>query len=196
MKKDFLLAVITKPDLFSGEAALLKALLDAGADKVHIRKPGASYREVGALLEPLLCGGSAARIVLHGFRKLAIHYGIRQVHQPWRDGWAEGLAISSSLHSWEEVKDIPAGKLEYAFISPLFDSISKTGYRGRSELLQCPAGLRPCRYIGLGGIDERNIGQLPAYGWDGAAVLGWIWERPEEALSRWHTLKKIITHGA
>lgn len=196
MPKDFLLTVITKPGFFPGEADLLAALLDAGVERLHIRKPGASHMEVGALLEQLLCGESAARIVLHGFRKLALHYGIRQVHGPWEDGGVEGLALSSSLHSWEAVKGIPAGKLEYVFISPLFDSVSKAGYRGRPELLQCPMGLRPCRYIGLGGVNEGNIGELLSHGWDGAAVLGWIWERPEEAVSRYHTLKKIITHGA
>jgi hypothetical protein len=29
-------------------------------------------------------------------------------------------------------------------------------------------------------------------GWKGAAVLGWIWEEPREAVQRFERLKKII----
>jgi thiamine-phosphate pyrophosphorylase len=100
-------------------------------------------------------------------------------------------AISTSVHSWEEFKALPGG-LAYAFISPLFDSISKPGYNANATLLQPPAGILPCRPIGLGGISAGTIGTMIRQGWTGAAVLGYIWDEPNESLKRYEQLKKSI----
>jgi len=35
------------------------------------------------------------------------------------------------------------------------------------------------------------------HGWDGAAVLGYIWKKPERAVERFKTLKAIVEdHGS
>lgn len=100
-------------------------------------------------------------------------------------------AISTSVHSWEEFKALPHG-LAYAFISPLFDSISKPGYNANSTLLQPPSGPLPCPPVGLGGISAGTIGTMIRQGWTGAAVLGYIWDAPQESLKRYEQLKKSI----
>jgi hypothetical protein len=102
-----------------------------------------------------------------------------------------GPAISTSVHSWKEFEALPAG-LAYAFISPLFDSISKPGYRADTALLRQPEGSLPCLPVGLGGIGADTIGEMISGGWKGAAVLGWVWEEPREAVKRYEQLKKII----
>jgi thiamine monophosphate synthase len=198
MTGTFLLAVITSPAYWEGEGDCLETLLEAGLEKLHIRKPQGG-RE--GLLDRLASRWSS-RLVLHGARdalRLAEAYGIPQVHAHWHQPWSlerEGPRLSASLHSWKEVEQVPPGRLEYVFISPLFDSISKAGYPANGELLQRPAVAAPCRVIGLGGIDVHTIGQVIAQGWDGAAVLGYLWEKPEEALSRFVSLKEIIgSHG-
>ncbi len=85
---------------------------------------------------------------------------------------------------------MPEG-LAYAFISPLFDSISKPGYRADGGPVGDSAGRLPCRPVGLGGVSADTIGLMIARGWTGAALLGWIWEEPREAVSRFEQLKKI-----
>lgn len=218
-EKDFLLAVMTEPAVFAGEAEYLVGLLEAGVAKLHLRKPRAKRWELEALLERL-APRWASRLVIHGSRELAARYGVPQIHGSAgligsaESGSAEsgsagaglvgdGLAavrsadagvlpvISTSVHSWEELKALPRG-LAYAFISPLFDSISKPGYGANKALLQQPPGPLPCMPVGLGGISADTIGEMIRYGWKGAAVLGWIWERPEEAVGRFEQLKKII----
>jgi thiamine-phosphate pyrophosphorylase len=92
------------------------------------------------------------------------------------------------------VGEVPPGTLEYVFLSPLFDSISKPGYLAGAGLLQRPPEAAPCRLVGLGGIDDHTIGQVMEHGWDGAAVLGYIWEQPEQAVERFKALRKIIEH--
>jgi thiamine-phosphate pyrophosphorylase len=208
--KGFLLAVITRPEIFPGEADYLEGLLEAGLTKLHLRKPGAGEKEKIALLERL-APRWAGRLVWHGDRGLALSYGISQVHgsvglvggkgksggglpveagdlAPTKRGVLP--AVSTSVHSWEEMKALPAG-LAYAFISPLFDSISKAGYGGNGALLEPPGGDYPCLPVGLGGIGADTIGEMMRRGWKGAAVLGWIWEEPREAVRRYERLKKI-----
>jgi thiamine-phosphate pyrophosphorylase len=201
--KGFLLAVITRPGSFPGEADYLEGLLEAGLTKLHLRKPGAGEKEKTALLERLAVRW-AGQLVWHGDREVALSYGIPQVHGSV--GLADGkgksgggmpvgsggrLAVSTSVHSWEEMKVLPAG-LTYAFISPLFDSISKPGYGANTALLEPPGGDFPCLPVGLGGIGADTIGEMIRRGWKGAAVLGWIWEEPREAVRRYERLKKII----
>jgi thiamine-phosphate pyrophosphorylase len=194
-QQPFLLVVITSPESFPGEVDHLEGLLEAGLEKLHIRKPG-DGREV--LLE-LLAPRWRTRLVVHGGRdvvELAKRYGVPQVHGRWHHPWRgdERIALSASLHSWKEVEEAPPGKLEYVFLSPVFDSISKPGYLAGEGLLRRPAGVAPCRVIGLGGIDVHTIGQVVEHGWDGAAVLGAIWQRREKAIERFRALKEIISH--
>src|SRR5260221_13845714 len=87
MKEDFLLAVLTLPVVFGGEADLLEGLLEAGLGKLHVRKPRATADELGILLDRL-SSRWASRLVLHGSRELALRYGISQVHGAvdYRDG--------------------------------------------------------------------------------------------------------------
>jgi thiamine monophosphate synthase len=82
--------------------------------------------------------------------------------------------------------------LAYSFISPVFDSISKRGYEANKSLLEAPKGPLPCMPVGLGGVGAETVGELVRRGWRGAAVLGWIWEKPGEEVKRFGQLKKII----
>ena len=99
--------------------------------------------------------------------------------------------IVRSKHSWGELGRLPVW-VAYAFISPVFDSLSKPGYRANSRLLEMPEGPFPCRPVGLGGVSADTIGMLVARGWRGAAVLGWIWKEPRQAVRRYEQLKKIV----
>ena len=94
------------------------------------------------------------------------------------------------MHNWEEFGWLPEG-LAYAFISPLFDSISKAGYMANKGLLDLPSGRTPCLPVGLGGVNAETLGEMVRWGWRGAAVLGWIWEAPRWAVGRCEQLKKI-----
>lgn len=215
---NFLLAVVSLPGMFAGEGDCLEALLAAGVQRLHLRKPAAEPGELEALLERL-APRYAERLVLHGggSRALALRYGVPNVHGAvaYRDGSGSsgggplvdgpmaagedvgdvhGLAVSTSVHSWEEFSRLPAG-LAYAFISPVFDSISKQGYGAGAGLLQRPCGQLPCMAMGLGGVNSETLGVLLEYGWTSAAVLGWIWKDPGKAVERLEELQKIIDNG-
>lgn len=205
---NFLLAVLSLPGVFPGEAECMEALLAAGVGRLHLRKPAATDEELEALVRRLAPRWGEV-LVLHGpqSRELALRYGVRNVHgaAKYRDSGgisgggpmvdADGLHLSTSVHGWDEFRRLPAG-LAYAFISPLFDSISKRGYRANAGLLDRPAEELPCLAVGLGGVSEETIGSMLEQGWKGAAVLGWIWEEPKRAVERLAALQKIVADGA
>src|ERR1019366_6275669 len=83
-------------------------------------------------------------------------------------------------------------KLKYVFRSPLFENISKKGYSANQRLLRRPEKALPCKAVGLGGISADNIKQVMANGWDGAAMLGWIWEEPKKAVERFRQIQQVI----
>jgi thiamine monophosphate synthase len=181
----FVLAVITSPADIAGEMQCLEGMLEAGLEKLHLRKPGGVMEGLLERLAPRW----ASRLVVHGSVELAVRYGVPQVHGAIKR--AAPFAASTSVHSWEELKRLPAG-VAYAFISPVFDSISKRGYTANADLLTIPSGPLPCRPVGMGGVSADTIGLMMARGWTGAALLGWIWEEPQEAVSRFEQIKKII----
>ena len=99
------IVVITPPHAVPREAATIRLLLDAGIDRVHIRKPEASREELCALLEaipePL-----RPRLSLHDGHCLATRYGIGGVHLNARNPLPpEGFrgVVSRSCHSLDEL---------------------------------------------------------------------------------------------
>ncbi|GGB16799.1 thiamine phosphate synthase [Puia dinghuensis] len=194
LSSNFFIAVLTLPGSFEGEADRLEELLEAGVERLHLRKPEMSKVELTRLVERL-APRWASRLVLHYEPDLAVRFGVPQIHGPVGIGEGMGLRASMSVHSWEAFCVLPDG-LEYAFISPLFDSISKKGYRANPALLSIPAVALPCKPVGLGGIGAKTIGELVRRGWQGAAVLGWIWEEPGKAVQRYEQLKTAIDGAA
>ena len=171
--------VITDPEFLPGEAEAVTALLDAGAWRVHVRKPVAHADDVSALLEAVP-ERYYSRISLHDCHDLALRYGLGGVHLNSRNpvppsGFA-GL-VSRSCHSFEELGRY-AGKCDYMFLSPVFDSISKRGYSSHFSLedIKSKSGIVNDRVFALGGVSADNIGLLPDAGFGGAAVLGFLWE--------------------
>jgi thiamine-phosphate pyrophosphorylase len=70
--------------------------------------------------------------------------------------------------------------MDYLFLSPIFDSISKQNYMSRfpeSLLYELKEkGVIHEKVIALGGVNKENISKVEDYGFGGAAVLGGLWE--------------------
>ena len=83
---------------------------------------------------------------------------------------------SVSCHSLSEIRKWsldPA--VHYQTLSPIFDSISKPGYRSpfrTEDLKDIPAGT-----VALGGVTPQRIPILKENGFSGAAILGWVWRQ-------------------
>jgi thiamine-phosphate pyrophosphorylase len=105
---------------------------------------------------------------------------------------APGSTTSTSFHSLQQLRTDWGPALSYAFLSPVFDSISKTGYSAarfdRCELLQT---LDQCSFpvVALWGIASDNIQEAKDMGFGGAAVIGSIWQA-DNPVTAWERLQQ------
>lgn len=185
--------VITCPDFFPGESETIAAMLRSGkADRVHLRKPASEAAEMAALIEAIPAD-LYPRLSLHDHFQLAMRYGLGGVHLNSRNPKApdgrHGL-LSRSLHSINEVRHL-GPEFDYAFISPVYPSISKPGYKAEFSI----DDLRPWlsrRIYALGGVSPDKLPQLQEAGFGGVAMLGAVW-RAEVDLS--HFRLQFISNG-
>lgn len=186
--------LITLPRILKNEAETLAALCGAGVSVIHIRKPEASEPEIEELLKTLQAlGADMSRLTIHYNEPLARRYGLGGVHLRIEEllaGAGEGLRRSCSAHGWTEAERA-ATDADYVFLSPLFDSISKPGYRSAIDPAEAAERLRrrKGRIVALGGIRPANITRVRRIGFDGAAVLGAAWSADEKAVDTERTLK-------
>lgn len=189
--------VITLPRVMEGEAeaeALLEICKEPCAPIVHIRKPESDEEEVERLLGRLKESGcDMSRLTIHYNEPLARRYGLGGVHlrgEEMEKGAGEGLRKSLSTHSWKEVQQY-AGRVDYLFISPLFDSISKPGYRSGLDPKEtfCRLEHHDGRVVALGGISADTMTEVERLGFDGAAVLGAVWSVAGERIDVRKSLK-------
>lgn len=170
--------VITWPEAIDGEGEVIARLLDSGAaDRVHLRRPSVSAHEIRRLIESVP-SRLYDRLSVHSHFDLAARYSLGGIHikpdcQEIPDGFT-GLT-SSSCHSLGEVGK--AMQMDYVFLSPVFDSISKPGYMSgfSTTSLFMANGLYPGKIVALGGVTPEHLPVLRELGFAGVAMLGCVW---------------------
>lgn len=175
--------VITCPDCYEGESEAIVDMLNNGIDRVHIRKPSASSEQIAQLLAGIPTQ-YRKQLSLHDGVELAIPYGVGGVHLNSRNyqmptGFT-GL-VSRSCHSVDELMENTG--LDYLFLSPVYPSISKSGYSNDGLLEQFVEAqtnhLQLPPVIALGGVRPYKMSELQQAGFTGLAMLGAAW-RPVE----------------
>lgn len=176
----FLRIAITLPEPPEDESRRVTRLLDSGRfDIVHLRHPAASRREMFAIIEEIP-GRLHRRLRLHGHFDLAAEFNLGGLHLngrcPEPPAFYSG-PLSRSCHSVDEV--LAARGFDYVTLSPIFDSVSKTGYRAAftsTDLSRLAGGIP--RVIALGGVTPEKIVDLDRRIFGGYAMLGAVgWER-------------------
>lgn len=197
----FSLKVISQPTIVPGEASIIQQLFAEGLACFHLRKPDADEQAVRQLLTAIPAVYHD-RIALHGFFHLVEEYDIRRWHfrEEHRESTTvetlaqlkdKGYILSTSVHDLETLQNLPA-LFSYTFFSPVFDSISKQQYPGvAGDDFYLRDEQKPVPVIALGGIDAGNIQRAAAMNFDGAAVLGALWNEPANAVSNF---KKLCNH--
>ena len=201
------LIVISNPTPLPGEANTINKLFHAGLQLLHLRKPDYSIDEWNRLIEDIR-PEYYERIVLPAMllqQEQSINMPCRKVHfsEYLRNKTVpiifnklkeQGYVLSTSIHAATTYNALPE-TFDYTFFSPVFDSISKQGYKAiKEEQSDVLKQQRNTRIIGLGGINEHNCLQALDNGFDGIAVLGAIWQSGHPVI----TFKKIqtcITNG-
>ncbi len=180
------LIAITTPEFRQGEDLAICRLLDCGWNRVHIRKPEATASQISDLIENIP-RKYYQFISLHDHFQLAVKYGLGGVHlnrrNPLPPSIWKGL-VSRSCHTIEEIDSF--SNLDYLTLSPIYDSISKPGYKSHfnSEILK-NTNLK--NVYALGGVTFSQLSELEKLGFMGAAMLSQAWKTRMETL-------QYITH--
>ena len=171
---------ITTPKIIDEDTYIIKGLLDRGIDTVHLRKPESSISECRKLLSTLDAEYRAS-IVIHDYPELYSEFSLRGIHinrniTTLPEGY-NGLK-TRSCHSLEEVVRYKS-EYDYLLLSPIFDSISKVGYRStfNEDVLQraSTSGIIDSKVIALGGVTLDKISYLKGLNFGGAAMVGAIY---------------------
>ncbi|AMQ00032.1 Thiamine monophosphate synthase [Pedobacter cryoconitis] len=195
------LIAVTRPDYFQGEGKLINALFEAGLQLLHLRKPeNDETRFMRLMLE--INPDYYRAISIHQHHELANMFSIRRLHYPeklWKLTsqqkktalFAAGFHLSRSVHQWGPPAD--TAFLDYVFFGPVFNSISKVGYQSIVErnfyLSAVPQGLK---VFGIGGVNADLFQELQRMNFDGAAVLGALWNHPSGALKEFEKMLKSL----
>ncbi|MGI4751888.1 MAG: thiamine phosphate synthase [Janthinobacterium lividum] len=194
------LIVISSPESFQQEAQLINQLFEAGMNCFHLRKPGKSMAEISSLLKQI-DPKYLPWIALHQHHFLAVKNSIKRLHftEKMRSKTKKehlqtlkqyGFTLSTSVHDPDKISEQQS--FDYVFLSPVFNSISKAGYTGFADAsFTLQKSVTQPEVIALGGINATNIHQLKTMNFDGAAVLGSIWQQPEQVVSNFKTLQEI-----
>ncbi|MBO4542543.1 MAG: thiamine phosphate synthase [Bacteroidales bacterium] len=170
------LVCITEADFYAEEAKdICRLCADEHVFRVHIRKPNATKEEFYHLLNQLSTS-CFEKISVHDYFEAVDDFPITGIHinsrHPVKNPHFKGL-VSRSCHSLEEVCQYK-NHMDYVFLSPVFDSISKQGYRAAfsMETLEQARGIIDEKVFALGGVTLDKITILEQLHFGGIAVYG------------------------
>lgn len=181
VNKHRMLIVFSSPRPMLNEYDPMKNLFQEGMEYYLLRKPDQDKQKVINFLNPIAMD-RRKQVIVHGYPDVAVKYKVGGIHLSSKQGIQEipedwkGI-VGKSCHSFEEVEAID-GKVDYVFLSPIHDSISKEGYESKfteSELIDFLKNERKTKVIALGGISPENAKSTLDMGFDGLAILGTIW---------------------
>ena len=147
----------------------------------HLRKPDYSKNEYFSYLKKIP-QEFYSRIKIHQyhdfleyFPSIGLHF-TEQKRKALSSHYLQNKYISTGFHSIKELCE-DRREYEYVFLSPIFNSISKEGYKSsfkKDKLLYEIKNINK-KVIALGGVDLHNIGIIKQMNFSGIAVLGAVW---------------------
>ena len=197
--------IFSLPHQIDNEIELINQLLqDDDIDYFHLRKPDFDAHQLKAFVQQI-DESLHYKIVIHSHYHLITEFDlaginlnkkalnqlefsdeVNQCHiQPLvvknrkvEVNRVQPYVVSYSAHSIDEINNLPF-ETTYVFLSPVFDSISKSNYLSAFNLddLKDKLPTINTKVIALGGVKKEHFKQLKLIGFDGYARLGDYWKK-------------------
>lgn len=200
------IVVISAPEILPREGERVARLFEEGLDLFHFRKPGLPVESTEVLLGNIP-KTYHKRIVFHQHHGWALGQGYSRIHFPeylrleqtekaiW-DYKRKGLVLSTSVHNRVSAETL-SPNYSYAFLGPVFPSISKPNYQPTGNFLDQDFHGIHTPMVALGGICEETLPMLTNKGFSGVALLGTIWSfSPEKGLRNFLKCKEALKKQA
>lgn len=178
--------ILSNPTTITNEIEIIHSLFEEGLELFHVRKPNLSEIEMAQFLHQIKME-FRKKIALHNHHQIAEDFGINRIHlteksrkeiikSQLEEYKNTGFLFSTTTHSIEEFNALD-NDFHYAFLSPVFPSISKENYYSKVDLF---SEIRKrtnfnIQLVALGGIEFGNIKKTIELGFDQVALLGTIW---------------------
>lgn len=173
------------------EPVYVTQFLEHGLDVFHLRKPDFSSRQMEDYINqiPARFWGN---IVIHSHYHLAKKFNLLGIHlgKTKRRSWVfknlrlplmrlfnPKLQITTSFHHLASLYE-ETFAFDYVFLSPIFDSISKSGYQSGFAHHNIGAAINRSHYkiMALGGIELEKIDFVKKSHFAGVVLSGVIWQ--------------------
>ncbi len=197
------------------EHIIINELFESGLEILHIRKPKYSTQEMRTYIEKIN-KKYRNRIVIHSHHELSVSLKLKGIHlterhrrknffrswfmMQWIKFKRPDIAITASYHSPNSLLKNNPG-YTYIFLSPIFDSISKIGYKNTFNDDTLEVALRKTTFnvIALGGVDYTKLEKVKEFGFIGCALVGSIWHTQypvaefKKIIDKWNLLGNSVS---
>lgn len=174
--------VISNSFSIPNEHQIIQQLFEEGLALLHIRKPDFSEQEMRLYLSKIKLE-HRTKLVVHQHHYLSDEFHINRIHftEKEREKLSGSFkksfkSLSTSVHSIKDFNSLST-IFDYAFLSPIYSSISKENYapiKNPLEEIKKRTNYNT-KLIALGGISSENMVEILKYGFDNVALLGTIW---------------------
>lgn len=193
--------VISNPFAVANEIKIIHSLFEEGLTLLHIRKPEFSELEMAQFIHQIK-PKYRSNLVLHSHHGLVEDFGINRIHfseKERKSQFDNPVRLSKSCRykstSTHAIEDYNAleNDFDYAFLSPVYKSISKDDYSPKTDLFEALKSRTniKTKVIALGGISPENINKTIQNGFDDVALLGTIWKN-ENPIKQFKLCQKIV----
>ncbi|MDO6490279.1 MULTISPECIES: thiamine phosphate synthase [unclassified Cellulophaga] len=189
-----MIVLIAPEEDVPNEIEILHQLFNAGLQYYHLRKPFKDLKQHKEYLNKIK-PEYYNRVIIHHHHELINSYNLKGIHfqeqkrrdtidnatRYFKDLNMFGKTISSSFHDPEELNSCYF-EFDYHLLSPVFNSISKKGYKGRGFNVNHINKT----IVGMGGVTAENLSKFNTLGYKGIGVLGGVWnsKNPLEAFKQ------------
>ncbi|MBP3353881.1 MAG: thiamine phosphate synthase [Bacteroidales bacterium] len=173
--------IITTEKPLKNEFKYIEAILDEGIDNIQIRKPLSIDNSIRLILDNIK-EEYHSRIILNGrFSLIDTYKNIGGIHANSRNNIIPENFKGIKGYSCHTIKEVESKKeiFDYMFLSPIYDSISKEGYKANFSFAELKdatkEGIISEKVYALGGITPDKIPQIKDLGFGGVVFMGYIW---------------------
>lgn len=174
-----MIVLLSHPEQIPDETRLVTTILETFPElNFHLRKPEWDEQQIASFLQSLKTT-LHPQIVLHHHYQLTTSFQLKGIHlteNARRNGISHSEIISTSFHRLEDARN-ELEQYTYFFCSPVFPSISKSGYHTDENWnINRENDLFKTKAVALGGIETNRLTEVRKRGFNHIAVLGTVWE--------------------